>query len=128
MYNNLNALMDTVLWVGRHHENGYEDLTLDRIVSELSAYNAAIDRLTKMWNEGLTDIEEKLRPHKKKSVKDVAFQSVPTVLGMIVSPGVSSFTTGALALLQNVFGLTQDTREVKSHPSYFLMKINDNRQ
>ncbi|HAU5565753.1 TPA: hypothetical protein JD264_18325 [Serratia fonticola] len=84
--------------------------------------------IERMWDEGLTDIEEKLRSHKKKSVRDLAFQSVPSVLGMIVTPGISSFTTGALALLQNVFGLSQDTREVKSHPSYFLMKINGNRQ
>lgn len=34
----------------------------------------------------------------------------------------------AVALLQTVFGLTQDIREVKSHQSYFLMKINDKRQ
>lgn len=47
MYNNLNALMDTVFWVDRYYENGYADLIFDRIVSELSAYNAAIDRLTK---------------------------------------------------------------------------------
>lgn len=84
--------------------------------------------IERMWDEGLTDVEEKLRTHKKKSVKDVAFQSVPSVLGMIVAPGISSFTTGTLALLQNVFGLSQDSREVKSHPSYFLMKINDKRQ
>jgi hypothetical protein len=61
-------------------------------------------------------------------MKDVAFQSVPSVLGMIISPDVSSFTTDAIALMQNVFGLCQDPREVQIHPSYFLMKIDDNRR
>lgn len=41
--------------------------------------------IERMWDEGLTNVEEKLRSHKKKSLKDVAFQSVPSVLGIYLA-------------------------------------------
>ncbi|HAI1368393.1 TPA: hypothetical protein HIT80_004026, partial [Escherichia coli] len=77
----------------------------------------------RVWDEGLTDIEQKIQAYKRKSKKELFLNSVPSLIGFIGAPNPVSLATGAFTILKDVFNITSHSSEIKSHPSYFLLMM-----
>ncbi|AWC79940.1 hypothetical protein M4Y22_004837 [Serratia marcescens] len=77
--------------------------------------------IERVWDEGLTDIEQKIKAYKRKSKKEVVVNIVPSLIGFIGAPNPVSLTTGAFLILKDIFNMKGHSSEVKNHPSYFLL-------
>lgn len=75
----------------------------------------------RIWDEGLTDIEQKIQTYKRKSNKELFLNIAPSLIGFIGAPNPVSLATGAFTILKEVFSITSHSSEIKSHPSYFLL-------
>lgn len=74
-----------------------------------------------VWDEGLSDIEQKIRAYKRRSKKDLLLNVAPAVIGIIGDPNWITMTTGAISLLKGVYDSHNHSAEIQSHPSYFLL-------
>ncbi|HGL4550116.1 hypothetical protein [Klebsiella aerogenes] len=79
-------------------------------------------------DEGLEDLQEKLRGWKRRSLQDVALLAAPAVLGYIGAPAITSLAAGALAVLQGTVGAYRNYQDVTRHPSWFLLRTGDLRR
>ncbi|MCA6983270.1 hypothetical protein ACIPSR_19725 [Pectobacterium sp. CHL-2024] len=75
----------------------------------------------RVWDEGLTDIEQKIQAYKRKSRRELFLNITPSLIGFIGAPNSVSLTTGAFTILKEIFNLTGHSSEIRSHPSYFLL-------
>ena len=75
----------------------------------------------KVWDEGLSDIEQKIQAYKRKSKKELLLNVAPAVIGVIGAPSWITMTTGAISLLKELFDIHSHSDEIQSHPSYFLL-------
>ncbi|MGC1086451.1 hypothetical protein [Pantoea agglomerans] len=75
----------------------------------------------RVWDEGLSDIEQKIQAYKRKSKKELLVNITPSVIGIIAAPGWATLATGAVSLLKELFDINNHSDEIKSHPSYFLL-------
>ena len=75
----------------------------------------------RVWDEGLTDIEQKIQAYKRKSTKELFLNITPSLIGFIGAPNAVSFTTGAFTILKEIFNISSHSSEIRSHPSYFLL-------
>jgi len=78
-------------------------------------------------DEGLEDLQEKLRGWKRRSLQDVALLSAPAVLGYIGAPAVTSLAAGAVSILQATIGAWRNYQDVTRHPSWFLLRTKGTR-
>lgn len=78
-------------------------------------------------DEGLEDLQEKLRGWKRCSLQDVALLSAPAVLGYIGAPAVTSLAAGAVSILQATIGAWRNYQDVTRHPSWFLLRTKGTR-
>ncbi|EPW7977691.1 hypothetical protein ACWPSR_003787 [Cronobacter turicensis] len=94
---------------------------------ERSQSKKDIDLINKQFNErimdeGLSDVKEKLKEYKRKSIKDFALETTPLIIGYLAAPSTTTLTVGAFGLLKNIYDVWNDSGEVKRHPSYFILK------
>lgn len=82
----------------------------------------------RVWDEGLTDIEQKIQTYKRKSKKELLLNIAPSLIGFIGAPNPVSLTTGAFTILKEIFNITSHSSEIKSHPSYFLLMTSKNKK
>lgn len=82
----------------------------------------------RVWDEGLTDIEQKIVAFKRKSKKELLLNIAPSVIGFIGAPNPVTLTTGAFTLLKEIFTFNNHSVELQSHPSYFLIMTSRNRE
>ena len=75
----------------------------------------------RVWDEGLTDIEQKIKAYKRKSKKELMLNSVPSVIGFIAAPNPVTLTIGAFTLLKNLYNINSHPADLQTHPSYFLL-------
>jgi len=73
-------------------------------------------------DEGLEDLQEKLRGWKRRSLQDVALLAAPAVLGYLGAPAITSLAAGALTVLQATVGAYRNYQDVTRHPSWFLLR------
>ncbi|SOD61515.1 hypothetical protein [Candidatus Pantoea floridensis] len=76
----------------------------------------------RVWDEGLSDIEQKIHAYKRRSKKDLLLNVAPAVIGIIGAPSWITMTTGAISLLKGLYDINSHSAEIQSHPSYFLLK------
>ncbi len=81
----------------------------------------------RVWDEGLSDIEQKIQAYKRKSKKELLVNVTPSVIGIIAAPGWATLATGAISLLKELFDIHTHSDEIKSHPSYFLLMASRNK-
>lgn len=77
-------------------------------------------------DEGLEDLQEKLRGWKRRSLQDVALLAAPAVLGYLGAPAITSLAAGALTVLQATVGAYRNYQDVTRHPSWFLLRTENN--
>ncbi|MEG2529691.1 MAG: hypothetical protein RSB02_06425 [Anaerovoracaceae bacterium] len=82
----------------------------------------------RVWDEGLTDIEQKIQAYKRKSKKELLLNIAPSLIGFIGAPNSVSLATGAFTILKEIFNITSHSSEIKSHPSYFLLMTSKNKK
>lgn len=75
----------------------------------------------RIWDEGLSDIEQKIQVYKRSSKKDLLLNVAPAVIGIIGDPSWITMTTGAISLLKELYDSHSHSAEIQSHPSYFLL-------
>lgn len=75
----------------------------------------------RVWDEGLSDIEKKIQIYKQKSKKELLINITPSLIGFIAAPNSVTLTTGAFAILREVYNIKNHSSEIRSHPSYFLL-------
>lgn len=73
-------------------------------------------------DEGLEDLQEKLRGWKRRSLQDVVLLAAPAVLGYFGAPAITSLAAGALTVLQATVGAYRNYQDVTRHPSWFLLR------
>lgn len=83
--------------------------------------------IEKVWDEGLSDVEQKIQSYKRKSKKALMLNVAPSVIGIIGSPDWVNVTTGAFTMLKELFRINSHTEEIQSHPSYFLLMTSKNK-
>lgn len=81
----------------------------------------------RVWDEGLSDIEQKIQAYKRKSKKELLVNITPSVIGIVAAPGWATLATGAVSLLKELFDIYNHSDEIKSHPSYFLLMASRNK-
>ncbi|HDS7240749.1 hypothetical protein [Morganella morganii] len=79
--------------------------------------------LERVWDEGLTDIEQKIQEYKRKSKKELLLNTVPSLIGFIGAPNSVTLSIGAFTILKDIFNIKSHSSEIKNHPSYFLLMM-----
>jgi len=83
--------------------------------------------IERVWDEGLSDIEQKIKAYKRRSKKDLLLNLAPAVIGILGAPSWITMTSGAISLLKELYSLNSHSAELQSHPSYFLLMTSKKR-
>ncbi|MBU3892805.1 hypothetical protein KH388_08790 [Serratia rubidaea] len=109
--------------------NSYKKILKDTAFKlELATSSEHIDIINnefkeKVLDEGMHDVNKALNSLKKSAVKDLSIDAGLAVLGFlgtVITP--KSLLLGLVRPMKTVQGINKNLRDVKTHPSYFILK------